>query len=644
MHFTMNPRALVALGLTLAVRLDAQRPLPPIPAVHGELRLEVQYPKAGSVLDIADSTFLMGNVGDGNATLTVNGVAVPVAANGAWLAWVAIPQDSAIVVRLEARLGGRVVRNDLPLRRAGWVRRTGAWVVPGSMQPRSQFWLPADEGLTLRVRAAPGASVRLLLPDGSVLPFAAAAIPDPPPSSVLAFERDERRLDRSTIATTYLARLDGATASGVEDWLRATVAPGGAVPRLEVVVGSDTTRLPWPLTVRRQGLRPTVVRLEEPTKLGAERDGIVIGRNLPGGTYHWFFPVGTVATAEARQDDLVRLRLASGATAWVPLAEVTPQRAMALPGLAVMGSLTLAATPSGARLRIPLSVPVAHQVSATPDGLTITLFGVAGDADWTRYPVTGRFVRWLGWHQVATDRVELELSFAQPLWGWRVRVDRGDLVFEFRQPPVVDRLNPLKGRRIVLDPGHPPLGACGPTGLCEPEATLAVARLAADRLRALGADVTLTRRDARPVELWQRVAIADSLDAEVLVSIHLNALPDGINPFTNNGSSTFFQHPQSIGLAQAVQGELVRRLGLRNLGVARGDLALVRPTWYPAILAEGLFLMIPAQEAAMRSHEGQQRYADAIVAGLRTFLGSGTVSTNASPRRPQGVTSPDRPE
>ncbi|MBP6571769.1 MAG: hypothetical protein KA226_10145, partial [Gemmatimonadales bacterium] len=152
----MMLRALPLLGLVLATRLEAQRPLPPIPAVHGELRLDVRYPKAGSVLDIADSTFLMGNVGDGAATLTVNGLAVPVAPNGAWLAWIAVPQDSAVVIRLEARLGSRVVRSELPLRRAGWVRRTGAWVVPGSLQPRSQFWLPVDEALTLRVRAAPG--------------------------------------------------------------------------------------------------------------------------------------------------------------------------------------------------------------------------------------------------------------------------------------------------------------------------------------------------------------------------------------------------------------------------------------------------------------------------------------------------------
>ena len=110
-------------------------------------------------------------------------------------------------------------------------------------------------------------------------------------------------------------------------------------------------------------------------------------------------------------------------------------------------------------------------------------------------------------------------------------------------------------------------------------------------------------------------------------------LPDGINPFTNNGTSTFFQHPQAIGLARRVQEALVAEFGLRDLGVARGDLAMVRPTWYPAVLAEGLFLMIPAQEAAMRTTEGRQRYADAIVAGVRRFFADATLSTGPRPDR-----------
>jgi N-acetylmuramoyl-L-alanine amidase len=64
----------------------------------------------------------------------------------------------------------------------------------------------------------------------------------------------------------------------------------------------------------------------------------------------------------------------------------------------------------------------------------------------------------------------------------------------------------------------------------------------------------------------------------------------------------------------------VKELGLRDLGVARGDLAMVRPTWLPAILTEGLFMIVPEQEAALRSLDGQRRYARGVVEGIRRFL------------------------
>jgi N-acetylmuramoyl-L-alanine amidase len=75
-----------------------------------------------------------------------------------------------------------------------------------------------------------------------------------------------------------------------------------------------------------------------------------------------------------------------------------------------------------------------------------------------------------------------------------------------------------------------------------------------------------------------------------------------------------------VALARAVQVALLRRLGLRDLGIGRGDLALVRGTWMPSILTEGLFMMLPDQEAALRSAEGRRRYAQAVLDGLRDYL------------------------
>jgi len=132
--------------------------------------------------------------------------------------------------------------------------------------------------------------------------------------------------------------------------------------------------------------------------------------------------------------------------------------------------------------------------------------------------------------------------------------------------------------------------------------------------------VILPRPDAKPVGLVERLRAAERADAEVLVSIHANGLPDGINPFQNTGTSTYYFHPRSAPLARSLDAALVRQFGFRDLGFGRGDLALVRPTWMPAALTEGLFLQMPDQEAVLGSAAGQERYARGIVEGIETYL------------------------
>src|SRR6185295_5944844 len=68
--------------------------LPPIPKVHGPLEIRIVYPSPTDVVAAEDSSFLFGSVGDGDATLSVNGRPVPVAPNGAFLAWLPFPRDS----------------------------------------------------------------------------------------------------------------------------------------------------------------------------------------------------------------------------------------------------------------------------------------------------------------------------------------------------------------------------------------------------------------------------------------------------------------------------------------------------------------------------------------------------------------------
>jgi len=206
------------------------------------------------------------------------------------------------------------------------------------------------------------------------------------------------------------------------------------------------------------------------------------------------------------------------------------------------------------------------------------------------------------------------------VWGYRARFDGRDLLLEVRRAPVIDREQPLRGRTVVLDPGHPPLGAKGPTGLWEPVATLAVALKAKTLLERAGAVVFLTRADSSPIELYPRTHFAELHDADVLVSIHANALPDGVNPFTNSGTSVYYFQPRSTRLARELDRALVTEFRVRDLGIGRGDYALVRPTWMPAALTEGLFIMLPEQEAVLASEDGRWRYARGVASGIEAFL------------------------
>ncbi|MFI5207858.1 MAG: N-acetylmuramoyl-L-alanine amidase, partial [Gemmatimonadales bacterium] len=248
------------------------------------------------------------------------------------------------------------------------------------------------------------------------------------------------------------------------------------------------------------------------------------------------------------------------------------------------------------------------------------LYGGRADLDWLQYGGTDPLVRRMSFAQPAEDEATVTFELSRPVFGYRADWQGTDLLLTIRRAPAINRLHPLKGRIIAVDPGHPPLGAMGPTGLKEADANLGVARALQRMLERAGALVVMTRTTDTALGLYERTTIAERAGAELLVSIHNNALPDGVNPFENNGTSAYYFQPRAVRLAMLVQDAMVRRLGLPNLGVGRGDLALARPTWMPSLLCEGAFLMIPAQENALRTPSFQDRYARGVMEGIEAWF------------------------
>jgi N-acetylmuramoyl-L-alanine amidase len=59
---------------------------------------------------------------------------------------------------------------------------------------------------------------------------------------------------------------------------------------------------------------------------------------------------------------------------------------------------------------------------------------------------------------------------------------------------------------------------------------------------------------------------------------------------------------------------------LPDHGFYHGNLAVARPTQYPAVLVECAFMMIPEQEAALKTDEFRKQIAKGIVKGIKAFF------------------------
>jgi N-acetylmuramoyl-L-alanine amidase len=482
--------------------------LPAIPAVNGALAIRVTHPTQGQARPRVDSTFVYGTVGTGQAALEINGTAVPVAPNGAFIGYLPMPQD-------------------------------GTW----------------------RLRAQRGA------------------------------EEVTQSVSYATPSTGT-----GSTGGGNAPSTNAVYA----TPRLGTVTGGADT-------------------------LATGSDAIY-ARPTPTGTYRWFFPRGARLAVAERRGDQYRVRLGGETDAWIDASALTladTTSAAPQPGPVNAG---IAASADGLNVRIRAGGrPFLVETSET--GAAITVYGANGG---TLTPAT----RFGGWFRAAEQTAvaggtQIALTLAGGAWGYKAWYEaNGDLTVRVRRPPSIDPANPLRGRRIVIDPGHPPAGATGPTGLYEGDANLAISLPLAAKLRAAGAEVTLTRTGREGLvsstnsgeELRARVALAVSRDAEMLISVHNNAFGEGANPFRAQGTSVYYFHPFAAALARELDREIVAVTRIPDIGARQQNLALARPTWFPATLTESLFMPIPEQEAALRDPAFVERLADAHVRGIEAFL------------------------
>ena len=385
----------------------------------------------------------------------------------------------------------------------------------------------------------------------------------------------------------------------------------------------DSLRPPPPPPAVVTDTTPTWVVLGDSVVAATDTDRVVIGRPGPNETYRWFLIPGTRAQLTARYPGYARVRLDSALQIWVQAADAKTFATDTIAPRRIAGNSRVRPGIDWVDLVIPMSERPAFYIEEGDRTLELTLYDTRGNTDLVSYPTRDSLIKHVEWEQVRNDRVRYTLHLAQQPFGFLALYENGAFVVRVRREPsfVATPERPLAGLTIAVDPGHPPAGATGPTGLYEGDAVLPVALILKQMLETRGATVALTRTTRDPVDLQLRAVIARRANAHAFVSLHYNAYGDGINPLRQpNGIEVYFYRPHSEVLARAVQSALIAYQPLEDQGVHYRSLAVVRNTWMPAILAEGGYIIIPEQENAMRTAEFQARYARAIADGIELYF------------------------
>jgi N-acetylmuramoyl-L-alanine amidase len=394
---------------------------------------------------------------------------------------------------------------------------------------------------------------------------------------------------------------------------------------------------------------------------------------------------------------ILRLGLVTGAAAFA---------CAALAAGTIIKDIRVWAGPDATRLVFDLSAPGEHTVSTlqNPDRVVIDIAAARLDGG-AREPTEAKgFIKQLriGPQSNGDLRIVVDLSApAKPnsftvapnaTYGHRLVVDLAPAAPS--GPPVaVKSTEDAHGRDIIvaIDAGHGGVdpGSIGKRGTREKHVTLAIARRLKERIDAEpGMRAVLTRERDHFIELRERITRARKQQADMFVSVHADAFRDrsvvgsSVYVLSARGASDESARwladrenaadlvggvslddkdsvlasvlldlsqgasmSASIAAAEKVMDELDRMGNVTRRGVKHAGFLVLKSPDIPSILVETAFISNPTEETRLNDPRHQQRLAEAIHKGVRTYFyanpppGTRIAQLRANPRAPTVVAS-----
>jgi N-acetylmuramoyl-L-alanine amidase len=355
---------------------------------------------------------------------------------------------------------------------------------------------------------------------------------------------------------------------------------------------------------------------------------LVIGRTGPMLGYRMFLPEGVKAVYDGERGGFFRLKLSQNQNIFVPnssvdfMSEGTPPPKSTIEVIRTKNESNYVRVEIGLHERLPFEI----QTITDPLKLKVKIYNAVSNIDWIYFDPAQSLIQNITWTQLNNDELEITISLNQKhLWGYSFEYEGNVLVLKIKKTPKIQKRflffgNPLKDIRIVLDPGHnSDDGAVGPSGLKEKDINLILAKVTKEVLEKEGAKVFLTRED-NPLPLRERKAKVLSFSPDFSISIHNNAVPDGVNPLKHNGFSVYYYNQNAKELAYYLHQELKNKLNIPDFGLYWDNLYMCRIPETIALLVEPTFIIHPGQEELLKQSDFQLKIANAIKDALIKFL------------------------
>ena len=359
-------------------------------------------------------------------------------------------------------------------------------------------------------------------------------------------------------------------------------------------------------------------------------------------------------------------------------------------------SPTVGILPSGVNLRLTFSRPVIYHVQEGRNRLTMKLREAVTEDSLLDRNMDGSILRRIRIRTTgAGSEIILHLGGRYESYSLAEQQDPYQLILLLRgeqdklpdpvdldapeDPPAFDpgraqRKKDGKLRTIVIDAGHggEENGAIGPSGLKEKDLVLDIARRLKDRLSSAGYKADLTRNGDRSMDLTARTAYANSMGADLFISVHANASSRA----DARGAETYFlsrrasdadawslaegenapgtgaidragadggvemvlwemaqtEHiARSSRLAEIIQNEMNALSGVLDRGVKQAPFRVLVGATMPAVLVEVGFLSNPSEERLLADDPYRDRIAEVLARAVDRFGAEVVAAAGAGP-------------